>query len=106
MSETKTYVVEGAAQAGWQAMQTLLAQDRAGHTVLIGDEPCVPSQRPMLSNRGDVAALKFFAIYLDDGIVVGMNAVSSAKEAASTSGFIVQRLQPDTATPLKSLVAA
>ncbi len=46
-----TIVIVGGGQAGAQAIDTLRREGFAGRLVLVGDEPCLPYQRPPLSKK-------------------------------------------------------
>jgi 3-phenylpropionate/trans-cinnamate dioxygenase ferredoxin reductase subunit len=56
---TTTILIIGGGQAGAQAVDTLRREGFDGRVVLIGDEPCLPYQRPPLSKQylaGEMAA--------------------------------------------------
>ena len=49
LSADSSVVIVGAGQAGFQAASSLREQGFEGHIVLVGDEACLPYQRPPLS---------------------------------------------------------
>lgn len=72
---TETVVVAGAGHAAGQVAASLAQHRFAGRVVLLGDEPCLPYQRPPLSKKflaGELAAerlyLKPASFYADQGI--------------------------------------
>ncbi len=48
---TEQFVIAGAGHAAGQVAQSLRGAGFAGRIVMIGEEPCIPYQRPPLSKK-------------------------------------------------------
>ena len=91
---TTTILIIGGGQAGAQAVDTLRREGFDGRVVLIGDEPCLPYQRPPLSKQylaGEMAAerlpFRHQAFYDEHRIELrlGMRAARSTRPLAASS---------------------
>ena len=82
---TKNIVIAGAGHAAGQAVVTLRQEKFAGQIILVGEEPCVPYQRPPLSKKflaGEMSAERLYfkpeSFYDDPQVVLHLNSKIAA----------------------------